>query len=168
MEDTLPRSPILASRLFQKCMSTQRCTRSQVNNINTITVMLSPAPSALTGTTLMALLTSLPLPSSAADEIVALHAPFVHPSHLPQSQLGKWLARLNNVVTAREPAAASLAATLVDQDTEGYAAAQYGKGWMGACLGMLAVSITSLQLRRYLRKLIRRLPRPRRNHSQHS
>jgi hypothetical protein len=101
------------------------------------------SPSALSGTTLLALLTALPLPSPAADELVALHAPFVLPSHLPQGQLGKWLARLNSAVTAREPAAAALAAVVIEQDTEGFAAAQHGKGWMGACLGVLAVSPTS-------------------------
>lgn len=107
---------------------------------NNITTMSSPAPSALTGTTLMTLLTSLPVPCPAADELVVLHAPFVHPSNLPQGQLSKWLTRLNSAVTSREPAAAQIAAAVVDQDTEGYSAAQYGKPWMGACLGVLAVS----------------------------
>ncbi|CAK9784465.1 hypothetical protein CC85DRAFT_284757 [Cutaneotrichosporon oleaginosum] len=101
--------------------------------------------SALSGTTLMALLTSLPLPSSAAEELVSLHAPFVQPSTLSQSQLGKWLARLNSAVMARDPAAASLAAIVIEQDREGYAAAQHGKGWMGSCLGVLAAPATTVE-----------------------
>lgn len=102
--------------------------------------MSSPAPSALTSTTLMALLSSLSLPSPAAEELVLLHAPFVHPSSLPQGQLNKWLTRLNSAVTSRDPAAAQIASAVIEQDTEGYAAAQYGKPWMGACLGVLGVS----------------------------
>ncbi|GMK54211.1 hypothetical protein CspeluHIS016_0107970 [Cutaneotrichosporon spelunceum] len=101
------------------------------------------SPSALSGAALLDFLASLSLPSSAADEIVSLHAPFTQPSLLPQGPLGKWFTRLNSAVTAREPAAAALAAKVIEQDTEGFSASQYGKGWMGACLGVLAAPTTT-------------------------
>lgn len=94
----------------------------------------------------MSLLSALPLPSTAATELVALHAPLAHPSALPSSQLSKWLTRLNAAVSAREPAAAELAATIIRQDEEGHTAATCGKAWMGACLGVLNAPATPAEM----------------------
>lgn len=100
------------------------------------------APAALTGETVLTLLSALTLPSAAAQELVAVQRLFEHPSTLHTSTLNKWLNRLNSAVTSRDSAAAELAASVIEQDTEGYAAAQYGKAWMGACQGTLSVSAT--------------------------
>jgi uncharacterized membrane protein YdcZ (DUF606 family) len=95
---------------------------------------------ALSGSTVLTLLTALPVPSSAAHDLIAVHAPFASTSSLPAGALNKWLTRLNAAVTAREGAACAVAALVVSQDVEGYAAAQHGKSWMAACLGSLGVS----------------------------
>lgn len=100
--------------------------------------------SALPGATLLGLLTALPVTSNAVTELVTLHAPFSHPSTLPSAQLSKWLTRLNAAVSAREPAAAELAAIIIRQDEEGHAAATCGKAWMGACLGVLNAQGTAV------------------------
>ncbi|KAL1408936.1 hypothetical protein Q8F55_005750 [Vanrija albida] len=100
----------------------------------------SGAPSSKT---VLTLLSALPLPSAALAELVAQQAPFSHPSRLPTSALNKFLGRLNAAVGARDPGACELAAAIVEQDTEGYASAQSGKGWMGACLGALASATTA-------------------------
>lgn len=95
--------------------------------------------SALSGADVLSLLTALPLPSSAALELISVHAPFTVSSALPTGALNKWLGRLNAVVTARETLACSIAELVIRQDTEGYVAAQCGKAWMNACLGSLGV-----------------------------
>ncbi|TXT10694.1 hypothetical protein VHUM_02199 [Vanrija humicola] len=99
----------------------------------------SGAPSSKAVLTLLA---ALPLPSAALSELVSQQAPFAHPSRLPTAAVNKFLARLNAAVGARDPAACALAAAIVEQDTEGYATAQAGKGWMGAALGALAAPAT--------------------------
>jgi hypothetical protein len=101
----------------------------------------SPAP-ALTGSVVLSLLTALPLPSPAAHELIAVHAPFSSTSVLPASALNKWLTRLNSAVAGREAAACAIAEQVVVQDVEGYATGQHGKSWMGACLGSLGVSLS--------------------------
>lgn len=96
--------------------------------------------SSMTGETLLSLLNALQVPSNAALELLQTHQPLSRPSQLPSS-VSKWIARLNTSVSSRDPLACELAAEVVRQDEEGYAAAQCGKSWMGACLGALNVSL---------------------------
>jgi len=100
---------------------------------------VTPAP-ALTGSVVLSLLTALPVPSPAAQELIAVHVPFASTAALPSGALNKWLARLNSAVTAREAPGCTIAQQVVEQDVEGYATAQCGKAWMSACLGSLGVS----------------------------
>lgn len=95
------------------------------------------------------LLFTLPLTSPLLPTLLSSHRPFARPSLLPQSQATKWIQRVNAAIISREPAqlaaeerkaAVGLAGEVVRQDGEGWAVAGWGKGWMGAALGMIHVS----------------------------
>lgn len=108
-------------------------------NLHVQVVDTAISMSSLPGDALLSLLNALHVPSDAALELLRTHRPLSRPSLLPSS-ISKWIARLNASVSSRDPLACEMAAEVVRQDEEGYAAAQCGKTWMGACLGALNVS----------------------------
>jgi hypothetical protein len=95
---------------------------------------------------MLPLLTSLPLSWPSQLELLCRHRPYVQPSLLPASAT-KFVGRINNAIISRDNsgvedklAALSLARELVLQDTEGWVLAGWGKGWVGSTLGALSVS----------------------------
>ncbi|WWD22092.1 hypothetical protein CI109_106581 [Kwoniella shandongensis] len=92
---------------------------------------------------ILSLLTSLPFSHPSFQPLLTSHKPFVYPSHLPQQPLNKLLNRLNTVLLSREEsverrAALEIARGIVGQDAEGWVMTNWGKGWVGACLGHVA------------------------------
>ncbi|WVQ84129.1 hypothetical protein IAT38_006276 [Cryptococcus sp. DSM 104549] len=89
------------------------------------------------------LLTSLHFTHPSFLPLLQTHQPLAHPSASSQSQLTKLLNRLNTVILARDDtvekrAACEIAREMVEQDEEGWVMSNWGKGWVGGCLGWIA------------------------------
>ncbi|WWC87015.1 uncharacterized protein L201_001898 [Kwoniella dendrophila CBS 6074] len=98
---------------------------------------------------LLSLLTSLPFSHPSFLPLLQSHKPFSNPSDLSQSSLAKLLNRLNSTILSRDDnpdkrASCDIAKEIIEMDEEGYVMTNYGKGWMGTCLGYIASSSSSL------------------------
>ncbi|KAK8846849.1 hypothetical protein IAR55_005937 [Kwoniella newhampshirensis] len=92
---------------------------------------------------ILSLLISLPFSHPSFSPLLVSHRPFAYPSHLPQQPLSKLLTRLNTVFLSRDDnterrSALEIAKEIVEQDQEGWVMTNWGKGWVGACLGQVA------------------------------
>jgi hypothetical protein len=97
---------------------------------------------------ILGLLLPLPFSHPAIGALLA-HSPFTYPSHLPSSNLSKYLQRLNSTVLSKTPSVSAekeraagyaVARELVKMDKEGWVLGEFGKGWIGSVLAVLAVS----------------------------
>ncbi|ODN85653.1 hypothetical protein L198_07482 [Cryptococcus wingfieldii CBS 7118] len=100
-------------------------------------------------TPILPLLSSLPLAHPSLRPLLQSHTPLARPSTQSQSQLTKLLNRLNTVLLSRDDssekrAACEVAKVMVEQDQEGWVLAEWGKGWVGGCLGWIASTSSSI------------------------
>ncbi|TYJ56301.1 hypothetical protein B9479_002992 [Cryptococcus floricola] len=100
-------------------------------------------------TPILPLLSSLPLTHPSLLPLLQSHTPLARPSTQSQSQLTKLLNRLNTVLLSRDDssekrAASEVAKAMVEQDQEGWVLAEWGKGWVGGCLGWIASTSSSI------------------------
>nr|XP_018265574.1 uncharacterized protein I303_01944 [Kwoniella dejecticola CBS 10117]OBR87732.1 hypothetical protein I303_01944 [Kwoniella dejecticola CBS 10117] len=98
---------------------------------------------------LLPLFGSLPFAHPKFLPLLQSHKPFTNPSQLSQSSLTKLLNRLNSTILSREDnadrrAACIIATEIVSMDEEGYVLTNYGKGWLGTCLGFVASPTSSI------------------------
>ncbi|WVQ74084.1 hypothetical protein IAR50_003668 [Cryptococcus sp. DSM 104548] len=96
-------------------------------------------------TPILPLLSSLPLTHPSLLPLLQSHTPLARPSTQSQSQLTKLLNRLNTVLLSRDDSsekrsACEVAKVMVEQDQEGWVLAEWGKGWVGGCLGWIAAA----------------------------
>lgn len=95
-------------------------------------------------TKVISLLSSLQFIHPSFVPLLESHKPLARPSTGSQSQLNKLLNRLNIVLLTKDDsrekrAACEAAEEMIKQDEEGWVLAGWGKGWLGGCLGWIAV-----------------------------
>lgn len=90
------------------------------------------------------LLSSIQFTHPSFVPLLKYHKPLARPSTGSQSQLNKLLNRLNTVLLSKDDSkekryACEIAKEMIMQDEEGWVLAGWGKGWLGGCLGWIAV-----------------------------
>lgn len=101
-------------------------------------------PNMAEQTQVIPLLSSLQFTHPSFVPLLESHKPLARPSISSQSQLNKLISRLNTVLLAKDDsrekrAACIVAKEMINQDEEGWVLAGWGKGWLGGCLGWIAV-----------------------------
>lgn len=95
-------------------------------------------------TQMIPLLSSIQFTHPSFVPLLKYHKPLARPSTGSQLQLNKLLNRLNTVLLSKDDSkekryACEIAKEMIMQDEEGWVLAGWGKGWLGGCLGWIAV-----------------------------
>lgn len=94
---------------------------------------------------MLPLLQSLGITHPSLLPLLQSHRPFATPSAASSSGTAKWLGKINTLVLQKgndieRKGACEVASEVIRQDGAGWVLAQWGKGWLGSGLGVLAVS----------------------------